>query len=45
MKKKNKTTKQQEQELQKHIMEKLFTFGVKSIDDGIYNKLHKKGDL
>lgn len=24
---------------------KLFTFGVKSVDDGIYNKLHKKGEL
>lgn len=45
MEKKNRITKQQEKELQNHIMEKLFTFGIKSIDDGIYNKLHKKGDL
>lgn len=45
MEKKNRITKQQEKELQNHIMEKLFTFGIKNIDDGIYNKLHKKGDL
>lgn len=38
-------TKQQEQELRNYIMTKLFTFGVKSVDDGIYNKLHKKGEL
>lgn len=45
MKKKNKITKKQEQDLQNYITKKLFTFGIKSIDDGVYNKLHKKGDL
>lgn len=42
---KNKTKQQQEQELRNYIMTKLFTFEVKSVDDGIYNKLHKKGEL